>query len=342
MAERVTLRDIASATGLHFTTVGLALRGDRRINRATAERVQAVAAHLGYRRDALLAALSAYRHQRSEAFRGMIGYVFPASFQTMMARNDGYGTTYWAASAAAAELGLKLEPISTAGPGMTPARLRQILDARGIRGMIIAPLAQPGVGFALPWERCSTVAIGYSMREPALHRVAVHHTRGMQMLLRELRALGYRRIGLVLHHESNARTDSNFLGAYLADQETQPLKWRLRPMINDDPTPPAQALERWLRVQRPECVIGTMPETLRSLRALGRRVPDDLGFAILGTRPHSPNIAGIDENWERIGAAAVDLVFALMKNRETGVPQFPRFALVEAKWVADATVRRVG
>lgn len=342
MAERVTLRDIAAATGLHFTTVGLALRRDRRINRETAERVQAAAERLGYRPDAMLSALSAYRHESSEAFRGTIGYVFPAAFQSMMARNDGYATAYRAAAAAAEGLGLKLEPISTDDPGVTPARLTQILEARGIRGLIVAPLAQPGVGFALPWHRCSTVAIGYSMREPALHRVAVHHTRGMQMLLRELRTLGYRRIGLVLHHESNARTDSNFLGAYLADQETQPMKWRLRPLINDDPIPPADRLKRWLRVQRPECVIGTMPDTLHSLRALGRRVPDDLGFAILGTRPHSPHIAGIDENWEGIGAAAVDLVFALMKNRETGVPQFPSFALVEAKWVADATVRQVG
>ncbi len=37
MKKRVTLRDVAAAAGVHFTTVGLALRCDPRINSRTAE-----------------------------------------------------------------------------------------------------------------------------------------------------------------------------------------------------------------------------------------------------------------------------------------------------------------
>lgn len=44
----VGLQDIASATGVHKTTVHRALRGDRRVEAATAQRIRAAAERLGY------------------------------------------------------------------------------------------------------------------------------------------------------------------------------------------------------------------------------------------------------------------------------------------------------
>ena len=47
MEKRITLRDVAKAAGVHFTTVGLALRNNPRISPATATRVRTVADQLG-------------------------------------------------------------------------------------------------------------------------------------------------------------------------------------------------------------------------------------------------------------------------------------------------------
>jgi len=48
-AAPVSVRDIAQACGLHYTTVSYALRGDRRhASEATIARVMAVAEQLGY------------------------------------------------------------------------------------------------------------------------------------------------------------------------------------------------------------------------------------------------------------------------------------------------------
>ena len=60
MPKRITLRDIAEVAGVHFTTVGLALRNDPRVLPDTAAHIRAVARKLGYTHDAMLSALSAY------------------------------------------------------------------------------------------------------------------------------------------------------------------------------------------------------------------------------------------------------------------------------------------
>jgi len=77
MHARLTLRDIAAATGFHFTTVGLAIRGDPRILPATADKIRVAAKKLGYVQDTMLSALSTYRHAKRERFVGVLGFLHP-------------------------------------------------------------------------------------------------------------------------------------------------------------------------------------------------------------------------------------------------------------------------
>ncbi len=335
---RVTLRDLARETGLHFTTVGLALRGDARVHATTVATVRAAAARLGYQPDALLSALSAYRH-RSRAFQGTIGYLLPGPLGSILARNDGYGITLRSAESAAAAIGLKIEPFDAFAPGLGAARLAQLLEARGIRVLVLAPLYAPGEYPALPWERFCPLTIGYSVLRPALHQVGPHQARATRELVATLRARGYRRLGLIIDPNANVRTGYNFLGAYLAEQEMQPARQRLRPLIVAADGARLETLRSWLRTQRPDCVIGTGPEYLADLTALGLRVPEDIGFALTGIRPSQPRVAGMDERWDGIGQAVVDLAASLLRNPEAGIPRFPRFVLVESRWHEGATVR---
>jgi DNA-binding LacI/PurR family transcriptional regulator len=339
MPARVTLRDLARETGLHFTTVGLALRRDSRISAATRTLVEEAARRHGYRPDALLSALSSYRHG-NRPFLGTIGYLLPAPLPQLLARQDGYRITFQAATSAAAAVGLKVEPINAFAPGMSGPRLAQLLEARGIRALTLAPLFEPGCYPELPWERFSVVAIGYSVLAPAFHRVGPHQARSTRELVETLRRRGYRRIGMILDQNANIRTGYNFLGAYLAEQEGQPAAQRLRPLLAEQAKIPAGELRRWFRQQKPDCVIGTGPEYLEQLRDIGAEIPAKVGFALTGIRPKFPHIAGMDERWDGIGQAVVDLALSLLRNHETGVPRFPRFGLVNGQWVEGRTVVR--
>ena len=337
MEPRVTLRDVAAAAGVHFTTVGLALRGDARIHAETAVKVRAVADKMGYRRDAMLSALAEYRHGGA-GFRGTIAWLLPGPLRSIVERNDGYRLAYRAAVAAADAVGVKVEAVNAFAAGMTPGRLTQMLEARGIRALVLAPLFEPGEYPALQWEKFAVVTIGYSVQQPTFHRVSVHHANSVRALLATLRTLGYRRLGFVIGANANVRTGYNFLGAYLADQELSPEETRLRPLVTASAVPSAGALRTWLAREKPDCVIASGPDVLEQLGALRVRVPDQCGFALTGVRPWAPEIAGMDERWDAIGEAAVDLVISMLKNRETGVPRFPRFVLVDAIWKPGTTV----
>jgi len=341
MPARVTLRDLARATGLHFTTIGLALRGDPRVSAGTVARVRTAATALGYQPDAMLSALSTYRH-RHRAFQGTIGYLLPAPLPQILARNDGYKIALDAAQRAAAALGQKVEAIDAFAAGLSPGRLTQLLEARGIRALILAPLFEPGEYPGLQWDKFCVVTIGYSVLRPAVHRVSPHQARSTRELVEVLRARGYRRLGFIIDQNANVRSGYNFLGAYLAEQESQPAENRLRPLVTPASPIGDAMLRRWLREQKPDCVIGTGPEILGQLEGIGLDVPGRVGFALTGIRPRLPQIAGMDERWDGIGQAVIDLVVSLLKNNDAGVPRFPRFVLVEGRWTEGATVRPAG
>ena len=79
---------------------------------------------------------------------------------------------------------------------------------------------------------------------------------------------------------------------------------------------------------------------MEQLRDIGADIPAKVGFALTGIRPKFPHIAGMDERWDGIGQAVVDLTLSLLRNQETGVPRFPRFGLVNGQWVEGRTIRR--
>jgi hypothetical protein len=55
-------------------------------------------------------------------------------------------------------------------------------------------------------------------------------------------------------------------------------------------------------------------------------------YATLGWQPDRPEVAGIDQQAEVLGAAAVDLLVAQEQRNERGLPEHPRMILTEGLW----------
>ncbi len=337
MKSRPTLRDVAKATGYHFTTVGLALRGDPRILPETAKKIQAVARNAGYVQDAMLSALSSYRHAKRGRFAGVIGflhtYVLPREHKT----NHRARVSFEAAAARARELGFKLEPFCIREPGLTGKRLTEVLRARGIKGLILAPLLPlPGPFLELDWSQFVTVAMGYSVTAPEPHRAAFNQADSLRIALRELRRLGYRKIGLQLLHEQNIRTRANTLGAYLADQLQRPPAERIPPFFTDAIRP--AELRAWIKKHRPDCILCASPNFLKYLEDMGYSIPEDFGLAVISRDGDTCKVAGIDEQSDLLGVSAVDFTVSLLQINDRGLPAYPRFMLVEGRWVWTPTL----
>lgn len=94
----------------------------------------------------------------------------------------------------------------------------------------------------------------------------------------------------------------------------------------------------WVRRSRADAVIGTDSRVLGWLKRAGLRVPDDVAYADLDVSSADGTMAGIYQDAEGIGAAALDLVAGQLLRHERGLPDKPKAVLIESRWVGGATV----
>jgi LacI family transcriptional regulator len=333
---RATLRDIAQRAGCHYSTVSLALRDHPRIPEITRLRIQEIAHGLGYQPDAMLAALCAYREQKQVSDRrAVIGWLTNYSAEWGW-RDSACNRDYFeGASARAAERGYTLECFWLGQPGMTGARMSQILWTRNIQGLLIPP--QEGLcSIDIAWHRFSAVTFGYTLLEPKLHLVSNHEYRTMGMLFSELQQRGYQRLGLVNLRDHDERVDHNWLAAYLVEQNQLHRKNRLPPLILDRWND--RAFLEWFESHQADAIVTRLPEVLTCLRRTGVRVPADIGVAFHSLDEACKGLSGMKKNSFQIGVMAADLLVDLLHRHERGVPAIPYRLMVEGSWCEGKTL----
>lgn len=336
--RRVTLRDIAKATGFHFTTVSLALRNHPRLLRSTCEQVQRAARELGYIPDPMLVSLARHRHGlKAIEYQATLAWITAFPQRDQWREIVIFNEQHTGAERRAQELGFRLEHFWLAEPGMSSARASQILSSRGIAGLIVAPLPQAHGSLALDWGRFSAVAIGYSLIEPALNVASAHQYSCIRLALHELKQRGYRRVGLVMLKASDDRVDSNWLAGYLTRRyESSGSPWP-EPLLL--PAWSEKSFLGWLHRGKADAIVTKMPQVLPALQSAGIAVPDSVGLAFLGEIPPNDIYSGVNENPRQVGAAAVDFVVGMMQRNERGPPALPQRLLIDGVWTEGSTVR---
>jgi len=332
---KVSIRDLARESGVHHTTVSRALRNDPGVSLATREKLQKLAKKRGYTPDPMLSALMAHRKKSTPCYQATLGWI-----TTNVTRDDWHTHEkvghFAGARRRAAELGYRIEEFWLREPGMTARRATQILVARNIRGLFFIPQPRPRVHLNLDWSRFSAITFSHSLSYPALHLVTCHHFRSMRLIMRKLKRLGYRRIGLVCSSQILEMSDRNWAAAYWAYQPrpyTAPL-----PILAERKFSQA-SFNKWFEENQPDAVIAHDPVILRWIKERGLRVPEDIGFVNPARAGGLDYFTAIDENTEQIGAIAVDVLIEMIHRGERGVPTIPLCHLVEGTWVPGSTVR---
>lgn len=329
MSPRTTLREVAERAGVHFTTVSRALRNHPGIPAETRERIRALADEMGYVPDPFVSALNAYRlTKRRVSFQGVIAWLTSYSPKG----GSGHGHLYEGAERRAAELGYRLEHVQIgSSPRPDVGRVGRVLAARNIRGVVIAPQLNAHTRLELNWERHSALTVSHSLEFPSLHLVTNDQLLNMTTAMRRLSGLGYRRIGLLLERRLIEITGRRWLAGYLAEREQADPADRLEVLAFDEPAP-ASLLRKWFRANRPDAIITERAFWQKRLHGeLGLRCPRDVGVALVSTREGEP-FAGIVENVERVGAAAVEQVVRMEHSDERGVPAHPVRIFIEGEW----------
>ena len=309
---------------------------------ATRERLRALAEEMGYRPDPALNALNAYRgNVRSHAYQATVAWLNNYPDQQRLLRVPSFRDYHTGMSERAEELGYALQEIWMHEPGLTPDRLRKRLQARGISGIIVFPQPEPAALPPFAWEDFSAVSLGYSVTSPQLHRVTNHQFRSALILLRELRALGYHRIGMYLPEEYDRRVNLGPSSAYAAYDRMLPEKERV-PLLVTRYRDDSARIGRWLADHRPEVVVSQHFGLWDLCLSNGLTVPDDIGLAYLHINRGDSLLSGIYQSDRQIGRAAFDLLVAMLHRNERGVPAIAQHVLIDGEWIPGKSTHKVG
>lgn len=333
MKPRVTMAEVARRLGVHPTTVSMALRGHHQIPSVTREKVQEMARQLGYRPNPLVSALMTERKKGRVQDKGAtIAFLTAMPERNLWRDSSNYALLYEEITRHAHTRGYSVEEFWLREPGMTPARLRQILLYRGIRGLMICPL--PNIQQALDFDFAdfAAVALGLTLHDPALDRVAIDYFATTLLAVSRLIERGHRRIGFVRNDTVNARVNYQSVGAFLAARQINPRHF-VAP-VEHDRHDPANFLA-WVRDRRPDAIITTVRQeyqiALTRLASAGYDIPADLSVICLDCLAQSEQ-SGIVQNLQQEAHAAVDWLTSRIERAQFGVPNQPQTLLVEGIW----------
>ncbi len=351
MKTRVTQTDIGRAAGVHNTTVSLALRNSPLIPDATRERIQAVAAQLGYCPDPALSALVAYRNARRQKRQSItIGYVTNGATRWGWKEFAFQEKCYAGAKKRAADHGYNLEHFWLGEAGMSMMRLNQMLMHRGIRGVVLAAHDRGDPLPGMDWSRLSAVKIGSFPQAAALHQVTLDYAGIAGLAVQRILQAGRRRLGFVIPASWDQACGQAWSRAFAAEQALLPSRdrlpiLRLLPMnaalaANPLPLEHTQRLARWFDQNQPEAIVSFTPLALEHLARLRLSAPRDFAYADL-CLPDNPATAGIRQNCERVGEIAVELLATQLEQNVSGLPDVPTITAVTGTWVEGHSISAV-
>lgn len=336
------MRDVAAHAAVSPATVSLVLRRSPLISAETRARVMEAARTLGYRPNPYVQSLMRTRRRRGSAALGPV-----IAFVTAHPTRDGwrrdptpvFRQMFEGARARAEECGYRLEEFWLRERGMSPHRFCTMLRVRGIHGLVLAPLPEANAALALEWSDFATVALGFTLTHPGVHRVSNDHFHSLITAFAECRRLGYERIGLALSETVNEKVQRRWLAAYLVAQFQSADIPRLQPLVATALTEPA--FRAWFEAERPEVIVAPAPQQLMQwLSAWGLRIPADVGIASLSAPAIGDRLTGICQNGEQLGRRSIDLLVTALERNELGLPALPDVLLVDGNWNPGETVLR--
>ncbi len=331
------MRDIAKAAGVSAMSVSRALRGSPLQNKDTRERIERIARELGWKPNPLVSALMGQRARRHGARASAnLAILDPRSDEPAANRNHIRG-----ALVRAEELGYRAEVFPYKPADTSPARLREILLARGARGVVLMPLPVGVHEIAFDFTGLSAATIGYSLLSPALHRVANDTQSHVILALRHYEGRGYRRVGLIMADDANRRMLCQYTSAADSYDRFFSEGLRVRQLILPDEEFTAADMRkilRWIKDHRLQGVVSSAENLHRRLVESGAQIPGDFAYIHLHRDGPQSRLTCMDQLRDYIGSKAVDLVTAMIHRNETFPVAHPQITLTPSELIEGASV----
>jgi LacI family transcriptional regulator len=334
-----TTRDIARLAGVSHVTVSRVLRNQPSVRATVRERVFRIVQRVGYRPNPLVGTLMAQVQAASRVrITGAIGWLNTHPERREWRDRPYHRQVLAGAKARAEQLGFHIDELWAQEKRMTPERMGDILRSRGIHGVVVPAVADPGFVAQMDWSELAVAFVGQAALGEQWSVVESDNEMAMRLAVETVRRAGYRRLGLaVAPLQDWPRVP--WRAVFLAMQADWPARQRVAPLrLPGSLEQHAEVYQAWLHRHRPDVVLGCDFRLKTLTEAADFKVPEEVAVVHLHLAEDVPGWAGIDAGDARVGHAAVDLVAASLQRNERGVPVLPRRVLVPCEWRDGATL----
>ncbi|GHB99988.1 LacI family DNA-binding transcriptional regulator [Cerasicoccus arenae] len=341
--KRPNMQHIADAAGVSKSAVSLALRKDPRIPEVTRKRIAKIAEDLGYRRNPVIDSLmTQLRAGHQPNFRANLGLV-NCSPEKDICKNHTFRRLREGVLRRSEQLGYGVEEFWLQQPDLRPQRLKQILLARGIHGLIlIASLDQKTIhqhDYSDFWNDFACAVIGVTHFNDNLNCASndqyLTARRATQMVLE----YGYKRPLLVVPTQDDKLLDDKFSAGFLSVVRfLSPENFLMPVNYRDENLPETIAA---IQQHEPDVIITNKTELYDVMLDTGVSFPTDMGLVHLDWHDGIPHIAGMRQNNRVVGSAGVDLVAGQLYKNEFGPQKYPQVVQIESAWIHGPSVRKI-
>jgi LacI family transcriptional regulator len=334
--KRPSCKTIAQEAGVSRMTVSMALRGHPRVAAETRERIKKIAARQGYTPDPNLIQLMGYLRRRDISKEEPVIALLNGQRRPIRELNPEARRVRRGAVERAEELGFKTEDFWLHEPNMRVERMVQILQTRGIRGIVVLPVESLGDVFMLPQEEFMGVATCSVAAKLGFNQVHPHFYQSMHLGISNLAEKGFKRIGFCVTEAEDERSNHLYECYLTWYQQGIPAEDRIPALHQKQIT--EKSLLDWVEAYNPDVVFSTNARHYEWLKAGGHEIPDDISFALLGSAEENlDGIARVHMRYRKIGATAIDILKAKLANEPLGPTDNPAVTLIRGKWMDGAS-----
>jgi DNA-binding LacI/PurR family transcriptional regulator len=324
----VRLKDIAEQIGCTAATVSMALRGDLRISSAKRTLIQAAAQKLGYRPNPILSALSSFRSKKTKIYQSSIAWLTDWPLPGEWKKRKTFSDYYSGAQEQAHELGFRLEPIWLREKG--PIKTASILLHRGVQGILVAPLPPNQENLEFNFDDFVAVHVGRSLHHPPLPSVAHNHYQALLTTFDHCQKNKFHRIGFIMNEPHDRVSRFRWSAAYLALQYRLPPEFQRLPIYHPEEFN-RFSFRKWLRANRPDCIITNIPGMEASFKILQSEMKHRIPLFSL-VLDEQKEVPGIFLNAPEIGRQAMNYLYSRIIRFHRGIPDHKIDLEIEGIW----------
>lgn len=331
------MRDIAKELEISTSTVSLALRNDPRISYNRRMMIEKTAEKMGYQADPTLSALVSYRYPKNTKVpTHTIAVVVDHPDSEFYQKSEINNQRLEGAKKRSHKLGYKLELFWLKRDYKHSESLNNVLKARGIKGLILNSFFFRESQLNFDWDDYSVVKINRFPEKLKFDTVQSDQMTGVRLAISNLRKKGFKRIGLTTHAVDEFRNGNLLTSGYFFEHHSNNYSSEIiPPLIFDDLElqKTKDEVVAWATRNHLDAIVSNWNCFGNAAQVVQQQTGKTCVFLPLCIESHTRAFGGVDQQHDKIGEIAVELLFNKLKKFETGITETPTNHLVQPKWV---------